>query len=198
MFSSRRAAAATALFSVVVFGSGLALAGAVALGRINDEFLLSDDDEPDLAFVAIRIEDQDFAVEGLVEGSGTDGDLVRIGFLTVTPTNVNADDKQGRVRQSRFSAITFQIESAVPERDLTLALLPEKCAVDGKVNVPKDVGHVTVKCSGTNIYSDISASQEASIQAAFAGTKKVKVKISNDGAKGSVTIKLKGTIEGDS
>jgi hypothetical protein len=195
MIQSRHRSVATALFSILAFGAGFALAGAPLPGRINDDFFFENADVPSVGFAVIEIDGTEFEIEGSVSGVGTDGDDVTISFSTQAPTNLNADDKQGRVRQSRFSTLVFFIESTVEERDLALEISLEKCAIDGKVNVAKDEGQVTVECSGTNIYSEISASQEASIQAAFADTKRVKIKVSNDGSKGSLTIKLRGPLE---
>jgi hypothetical protein len=195
MIHSRRTMVVTALFAVAVFGSGLALAGAIPLGRINGEFFFEDGDEPDLGGALIEVNDTTFQVDGSVFGSGTDGDGVALRFVTELPTKANADSKQGRVRQSHFSTLIFLINSEVEERNLELEISPEKCAIDGKVDLSKGEGQVTVRCSGTNIYSEISASQEASIQAAFQGTKKVKFKVNSDGSKGSLDIRLKGSFE---
>jgi hypothetical protein len=192
MIRSHRAVVATALFSVVTFGSGVALAG--AFGRIVGEFFFVDGDEPGIGGAVIGLNGTAFIVQGSVEGEGTDGDSVQIEFVTLLPTNANADDEQGRVRQSRSSSVIFIINSAVPERDLELTVNPEKCAIDAKVNVPKDEGQASVDCSGTDIYSEMTASQEASIQAAFQGTKKVKFKVNSDGSKGSLQIRLKGPL----
>jgi hypothetical protein len=194
MLRSRRAVVAVALVSLVASASELALAGDVSPGRIIGEFFFTDGEEPGIGGSVIAIQPTEFAVQGAVEGIGTDGDEVTIVFVTPLPTNVNADDQQGRVRQSRFSSLIITIDSSVPERNLELTINPEKCAIDGKVNVPKDEGQVSIDCSGTNIYSEISASEEASIQAAFQGTKKVKFKVNSDGSKGSLQIRLKGPL----
>jgi tRNA threonylcarbamoyladenosine modification (KEOPS) complex Pcc1 subunit len=135
----------------------------------------------------------EFFVEGEAGGTGTDGDFVEIRYFTGRPTNVNADDQQGRVRQSEFSTLEFAIDSEVPERDLDLSIVPEKCSVDGKINDPKAKGSVTVSCSGDDIFAEISASQLASLQAAFSSTRNVKIKVKSDGSKGSLRITLKGS-----
>jgi hypothetical protein len=192
MLKSRRAALTTTLLSILTFGAGLAFAGVTPLGRINGVFIFSDASEPDIGLGGVEIIDTEFVAAGSVFGTGTDGDEVEIAFGTVTPTQANADTKQGRVRQDSFGRLVFRIESATPERDLDLEILPEKCAIDSKANVVKEEGQVSVDCSGTNIYGEISASQEASLQAAFQGSKKVKIKVSGDGAKGSLRIRLKG------
>jgi hypothetical protein len=170
----------------------LLAAGTAGAQRLDGTFFIIGDDETTEFGASLVLLGTTASVEGEVVGTGTDGDFVEIGVFTDLPTSMNADDKQARVRQSRFSTISIFIDSDDPTRDLELTLNPDKCSIDGKVNAPKAKGSVTVSCSGEDIYSDISATQEASIQAAFANTKVVKIKINSDGSKGSIQIKLTG------
>jgi hypothetical protein len=169
-------------------------AGTAHAQRIDDLFFFEDETDPELAGAAIRIEGTDFAVEGSVRGIGTAGDEVQIIYVAAQPTKANADDEQGRVRQSGFSTLVFFIDSDVPERDLDLVISPEKCSIDGKVNVAKDQGKVTVDCSASDLFAGMTADQIASIQAAFLDNPKVKIKVNSDGAKGSLKISSKGEL----
>jgi hypothetical protein len=174
---------------------GLFLAASDASAqRLDGVFVVLGDNEPqeDVAFVSLL--GTEFVVDGRLEGVGTDGDDVEIDYFTDTPTRIDVDDEQGRVQQNRFSTLQILIDSDVPERNLNLLIRPEKCSIDAKVNVPKAKGSVTVSCSGDDIFAGVSASQLASIQAAFANAKNVKIKVNSDGSKGSLVIKLKGPI----
>jgi hypothetical protein len=173
-------------------GGVFLFAGNASAQRLDSTWFLEDDSDPNDNFAEIVIDGTTFFVEGQVDGVGTAGDIVQISYFTDEPTNVNADDKQGRVRQSKFSELNFVILSDEPTRDLDLIVSPEKCAVDGKVQAVKEKGQVTVSCSASNIYSELTADQEASITAAFLENNRVKFKVNNDGSKGSLSIKLKG------
>jgi hypothetical protein len=163
--------------------------------RLDGTFAIVDDSEPSEDFAYVVLVGTDFYVDGLVQGVGTDGDAVEIGYITETPTRVDVDDAQGRVRQHRFSTLAIEIESEVLERNVDLSISPEKCSIDGKVNVPKAKGSVTVSCSGDDIFAELSANQLASIQAAFANSTNVKIKVNSDGSKGSLRITLKGVAD---
>jgi hypothetical protein len=181
--------------SVLALCAGLTLfAGAANAQRLDDSFMIVDENDPNQNQALVVVEGTDYAVSGFVEGTGTDGDFVLIGYSTDLPTKAKADDRKAEVAQSRASSLIFVIESDVPERNLELEINPDKCKVDGGVNVNSEKGAVVVTCSGENIYSEISAGQEESIAAAFQGNPRVKFKVNNDGSKGSLTIKLKGFI----
>jgi len=169
-------------------------AGTALAQRIDGSFFFEDETTPSLAGAAIVIDGTDFAIDGSVRGVGTADDEVQIIYIAALPTKANADDKQGRVRQSGFSTLAFIIDSEAPERDLDLVISPEKCSVDGKVNVVKDEGKVTVACSASDLFAGMTPDQIASIQAAFLDNPKVKIKVDSDGSKGSVKISSKGEI----
>jgi hypothetical protein len=183
----------TLVYAAALFGGAILPAVDASAQRINGEWELEDDSDPNDNFAELGIDGTEFYVVGEVAGVGTAGDIVAISYLASAPTSVNADEKQGRVRQSGFSTVTFFIDSGTPARDLNVMVTPEKCSIDGKVQAVSERGQVTVSCSGTNIYSGISADQEASITAAFLDDDRVKFKVNNDGSKGSLSIKLKGT-----
>jgi hypothetical protein len=171
-----------------------ASSGTASAQRIDGAFSFEDETVPELAGVTIVIDGTDFVVEGGVRGVGTAGDLVQILYIAEFPTKANADDVQGRVRQGGFSTLVFAIASDVPERDIDHFVTPEKCSVDGKVNVSKDEGKVRVACSAADLFAGLTADQLASIQAAFLENPKVKLKADSDGAKGSLKISSKGEL----
>jgi hypothetical protein len=175
--------------------AGLALAGTARAGggnpRVNGDIIVEDDLDPDNEAV-VEANDTTFSVSGAVFGVGTAGDDVSISFDTPLPDSANANDKSAKVKQGKFSTLNFSIESDDAGRDLDLTINPEKCSVQGNANVNNGKGNVTVNCSGTNIYSGITADQEASITAAFQENKRVKFKVNNDGSKGSLKITIKG------
>ena len=175
---------------VVLALSGVARAGAPAGSRIDGDFVVQDNQYPgDIAVVEIDGIIHD--VSGFVSGSGTEGDAVVISFVTPLPNSLSATDKKGSVKQSKFSQLLFAITS--PERNLNLTVTPEKCSVAGKTNPTSQKGSVSVKCSADDLFQDITADQLASIQAAFLGDKRVKIKVGGSNtAKGSLSIQIKG------
>lgn len=170
--------------------AGGALAGAPADSRIDGDFVVQDSRYPgDIAVVEIDGDIHD--VSGFVSGDGTDGDAVVVSFFTPLPNNLSANDKKGSVKQSKYSQLLFSITS--PDRNLDLTVEPRKCSVEGTTNVASQKGTVNVKCSDENLFQEITADQLASINAAFNGDKRVKIKVSgSNGAKGSISIQIKG------
>lgn len=179
-----------------LLGAGLALLAGAALAdappgsRIQGDFVVQDDNYPgDVAVVEIDGTIHD--VSGFVSGSGTAGDAVVVSFFTPAPNTLSANDKRGSVKQSRYSRLVFSITS--PARNLDLTVTPEKCSVSGTTDVARGKGRVNVSCSGQDLFQAITADQLASIQAAFLGDKRVKLKVSaSSGAKGSLSIQIKG------
>jgi hypothetical protein len=183
---------ATSLSLGLGLTAGTAFAGA-ANTRLDGDFVVEDSVNGDNE-AAVEINGTDWNVQGGVFGTGTAGDEVAIFFSTPEPNNVNANDKTGSVRQNKFSRLNFVIESDVAARDLNLEVFPEKCKVDGKVNLNAENGNVTAKCQGDNLYANVTADQLASLQAAFLDQQRVKIKVNgNDAAKGSLSITIKGT-----
>jgi hypothetical protein len=192
-----RTVLAASLCAGLALTAGNARAGAPVNDRIDGDFIV-DDDVNGANEAVVEIDGTTFSVSGSVFGVGTAGDDVEIQFFTPQPSNASANDKKGNVKQNKFSQITFLIESDVAARDLDLTVTPEKCAVNGNVNVNAGNGNVTAKCSGDNLYQAISADQLASIQAAFLDQQRVKIKVNgNDAAKGSVSIQIKGEASED-
>ena len=176
-------------------GVGLALFAGVALAaaadsRIDGDFVVQDSRYPgDIAVVEIDGTIHD--VSGFVSGSGTEGDAVVVSFFTPAPNTLSANDKKGSVKQSKFSRLLFSITS--PARNLDLTVEPEKCSVEGTTNPTSQKGSVNVRCSDANLFQAITADQLASINAAFLGDKRVKIKVNgNNAAKGSISIQIKG------
>jgi hypothetical protein len=161
--------------------------------RLDSTWFLADDSAPGDNRAEVRIDGTEFWVDGLIQGIGSPGDAVVIFYFTDLPTSANADAEQGRVRQIRFSRLSFFIDSDTPGRSVFLEISPEKCAVDAKVQAVEEKGHVTVNCSASDIYSGLTADQEASIAVAFQDNSRVKFKVNDDGSKGSLSIKLQGT-----
>lgn len=184
-----KSARACSFGAVPALAAGLALAGAPP--RIQGDFVVQDDTySGDVAVV--EVDGMIHDVSGFIYGGGTDGDSVVISFATPAPNTLSANDKTGTVKQSKYAQIRFYVTSA--ERGLDLTVAPEKCAVTGTTNVVRGKGRVDVKCSGADLYESITADQLASIQAAFVGDKRVKIKLkANDPAKGSLSIEIKGS-----
>ena len=185
-----RGALASSLGVGLALSAGVALAGAPAGSRINGDFVVQDDEYPgDIAVVEIDSTISD--VQGFISGSGTEGDAVVVSFFTPNPNSLSANDQQGSVKQSRYGELLFSISS--PARNLVLTVAPEKCSISGTTNVASQTGSVNVKCSGENLYQEITADQVASMQAAFLGNKRVKIHVSgNNAAEGSISILIKG------
>jgi hypothetical protein len=181
--------------TVIALCAGVTLfAGAANAQRLDDSFELLDENDPNRNQAGLVVVGTTYFISGFVEGTGTDGDFVLIGYATDLPTKAKADDRKVEVAQSRASSLIFVIESDVPERNLELDVNPDKCKIDGGLNVNSEKGAVVVNCTAENIFSEISASQEESIAAAFQDNPRVKVKVKSDGSKGSIAIKLKGFI----
>jgi hypothetical protein len=61
------------------------------------------------------------------------------------------------------------------------------------VNVAQETGKVTVKCSSDGLWAGLTTAQVQSIQAAFAESSRVKIKVSTSNpTKGSISITIKG------
>jgi hypothetical protein len=185
-----RGALASSLSVGLALSAGVALAGAPAKTRINGDFVVQDSLYPgDVAVVEIDLTIHD--VSGFVSGPGTEGDVVVVSFFTPAPNDLRANDKKGSVVQSSYSQLLFSISSAA--RNLSLTVAPEQCSVRGRTSVTSQKGGVNVKCSGENLFEEVRADQLASIQAAFQGNKRVKVKVSRSNpAKGSISIHIEG------
>ena len=189
-----RFGAALALTAGLSLAAGSASAGITAQ-RINGEFDLADDVAPGGTNTAtVEIEGTDFGVEGQVSGTGTAGDQVAILYETPLPTSASANDKNGKVQQSKFTELHFLLVpvlvggSGNAALDLTVA--PEKCKAVASVTPADGKGKVTVTCSGENIFLNISGSQLDSFIAAFLDRKDVNINVSQTGSTGSLTIKL--------
>ena len=160
--------------------------------RIDTTFGINDSEDPNNNFCEVQASDQTFWTFGEVNGIGTDGDLVTIQYFTDLPSSAKANDKSASSSQSKFSELTFTIVSDVIGRNLDTTQNPEKCKVNGSVNASKLTGEAHAHCSGNDIYSFATADQIASIQTAFNGNKRVKIKVKSDQLKGSIDIKCKG------
>ena len=181
------------LVSVVCLVVGISLAASPAQAqRIDGSFTVLNDPDVGEVEAELLIDGTVFGVDGFAEGVGTDGDTVEIRFSTPFPTHVSANDVKGRVRQNRFSQLTLFIDSAFG-RSLEDTFVVEKCDVDGSVNVTQQRGKVTVKCSSDGLWFGLTPEQVQSIQAAFAESSRVKVKVSaSTPTKGSISITIKG------
>ncbi len=184
-----RGALASSLCVGLALSAGSTLA-APADSRIDGDFVVQDSQHPgDVAVVEIDGTIHD--VSGFISGSGTDGDVVVVRFFTPAPNALSANDKKGSVGQSRYSQLLFSIAS--PQRNLDLTVATKKCSIKGTTNVTSQKGSVNLKCSGEDLFQEITADQLASIQAAFLDDKRVKIKVSrNNAAKGSISIHIKG------
>ena len=185
-----RRAVASSLGVGLALSAGVALAGAPPDSRIDGDFVVQDSQYPgDVAVVEIDGTIHD--VSGFISGSGTDGDVVVVRFFTPAPNDLHANDKKGSVGQSKYSQLLFSISS--PERNLDLTVATRKCSIKGTTNVTSHTGTVDLKCSGDDLFQDVTADQLASLQAAFLGNKRVKIKASrSNSAKGSISIHIKG------
>jgi hypothetical protein len=175
--------------------TGLLSASVANAQRLEGGFGLIDQNDPNGNFATFVVVGTTAYLQGAVEGTGTAGDEVLLGYFTDTPTHLSANAKQARIRQSDFAGLGVLIDSATPARDLDWSVHPQKCRIDGKVQAEKGNGDVTVKCSADDLFEDVTADQLASIQAAFLDTKQVKIKVKSGSSKGSITIKLKGTAD---
>ena len=131
-----------------------------------------------------------FETFGLVEGSGTGGQIITLQYDTPQPTSVSRNDKKIAVKESSFS--TLRAIGGAPAAFDTDDIVIEKCSVSGSVNTTKLTGSVSVSCSGTSLFGGVTADQAVSIQAAFNGAKNIKFKVNSNG-KWSLKITCKGT-----
>jgi hypothetical protein len=179
--------------SVVCLLVGIGLGASPAQAqRLDGLFVVDDAVAPGSLDAEIVIDGTLFNTNGFAEGVGTGGDLVEIRFDTPFPTHVSANDVKGRVRQNRYAQLTLFI-SSTEGRSLDDTFSVEKCDVDGSVNVAQETGKVTVKCSSDGLWAGLTTAQVQSIQAAFAESSRVKIKVSTSNpTKGSISITIKG------
>lgn len=187
-----RLGVAFALTAGVALAAGSASAGTTAQ-RIDGDFALADDVAPAGTNTAtVEIDGRDFGVDGQVSGTGTLGDQVQILYDTTLPTSGSANDKTGKVSQSKFTELTFSLVPGPTSGNVLLNLIvaPEKCKATASVDPANDKGKVSVNCTGENIFLNISAGQLASFVAAFLDRKDVVINVSQTGSTGSLKIKL--------
>ncbi len=194
-----------ARFAMAAFLSGGLVGyatGAAAGGgnpRLQGEFYVDDTHDPidhNEAFVLLI--GSDFAVNGEVEshdGTQTAGvpDTVIIQYRADLPNHAKAGDDTIEIKQHEYSELRLIINSDTPARNLDLTVYPQKCSVNAKVNAAKAHGRVTAKCSGNDIFAEVSADQVASMIAAFANAPDIKIKVNSNG-KGSLEIIDHGTV----
>jgi hypothetical protein len=174
--------------------SGVALfAGSASASRIDTTYGINDSDDPNNNFCQVQASGTSFQTFGDVTGIGTGGDAVEIEYSTNEPTSASANDNTAKVKQNNDSSICFFIDSTDVTRDLAVCSNPSKCDVAGSVNAKKLNGEANAHCGGDNIYAVMTPAQVASIQTAFNGNKRVKIKVNSDNLKGSIDIKCKGT-----
>lgn len=142
----------------------------------------------------IDVAGADIFARGEVEshlGTATDGvpDTVFIEWRTDAPNHINIGNFSAHVHQHKYSELRVVISSDTPERNLdTGPTYPEKCEVDANIDVRDSQGNIHSACTVTDIFSELTADQVASILAAFNGSEHVKIKVNNNG---KATLKIK-------
>jgi len=131
-----------------------------------------------------------FDVGGQVGGVGTGGQSITISYDAPQPTSASRSTAKIAVKQSQFA--TLRVVGGAPGAFDTGTLTVAKCKVNGSVNGTKLTGSVSASCGGNDAFAPLTADQGASVVAAFAGSKHIKVKIDASTGKWSLSIKCKG------
>jgi activator of HSP90 ATPase len=120
---------------------------------------------------------------------GTAGQIVRISYDTPNPTSTSRSEKQVSVKQNKFSTLEIRFDGVTATGG---PVSVEKCSINGSANAVKLTGSVSANCSTDTLFALLTPAEIASIQAAFNGNKRVKLKVNANTLKGSVSIKCSG------
>ncbi len=163
--------------------------GGATSDLIDGDFSIISSQEPNTQTEClVGAEGSDFFVEG--SATGMDGAVVVVvSYFTPQPTSVTRKTQSLKVKQGTFSELEISFDGGGVGPGLV-----EKCSVSGSVNTKKATGSITVDCKSDDIFGVLSAAQATSLQAAFASSKTVKVKLNSSKGKGSISIKCKGDL----
>lgn len=163
-----------------------------ASSQFDEYYHMQSLSDPSNNTCAVGVSGLVFRAFGDVRGVGTAGQAVRISYDTPSPTKASRSPsgKWISVKQSNSSTLEAFFDGVSATGG---PVSVEKCSVSGRANTRALVGWVSVKCrKAQSLFSLLTASEIASIETAFDGNAKVKVKVNSDGSKAKLSIRCGG------
>ena len=185
-----RLALAISLCAGLAMFAGRAHAGGISSDLISGSFNIVSSQEPNTHTVcAVTADDSTFDVFG--SAAGNDGtQAVVVSYDTPQPTSASRKTQTARIKQSTFSFLSFKFGAAAADHGDRRKVQRLRLGQHQESRTARSAS----SCKSDDVFGVLTANEASSVEAAFANSTTVKVKLNANKGKGSITIKCKGDL----